>query len=198
MTGQELVVSYEDSGLAVAVGLVNELTLERAFGRAVPRADPLPAIREVLAIDPPSAARLRARDVAGFVALARRLREVFRSIDHGAVDLAASQLNELLAAHSAHPRLAKDDGSWRLHHHPADAGLVPMATAICAEAMARMVGTGAASRLGTCVSDDCERVFLDVSKNGSRRFCSTTCQNRVKAAAHRRRRGRSAGHAVGD
>jgi predicted RNA-binding Zn ribbon-like protein len=30
-------------------------------------------------------------------------------------------------------------------------------------------------------------VFIDVSKNGSRRFCSTTCQNRVKAAAFRGR-----------
>ena len=35
----------------------------------------------------------------------------------------------------------------------------------------------------------CGRVFLDVSKNGSRRFCSVTCQNRVKAAAFRQRRG---------
>ena len=75
---------------------------------------------------------------------------------------------------------------WRLHHHPADADLVPMATAICAEAVARVIGAGAADRLGTCGADECERVFLDGSKNGSRRFCSTTCQNRVKALARRR------------
>jgi predicted RNA-binding Zn ribbon-like protein len=47
--------------------------------------------------------------------------------------------------------------------------------------------------LGTCDSDDCDRVFLDESKNGSRRFCSTTCQNRVKPAAFRRRQGLSDG-----
>ena len=46
-------------------------------------------------------------------------------------------------------------------------------------------GTG---RLGTCASTDCDRVFLDGSKNASRRFCSTTCQNRVKATAFRLRR----------
>jgi predicted RNA-binding Zn ribbon-like protein len=63
-----------------------------------------------------------------------------------------------------------------------------MTTAICAEGMARMIGADAGNRLGTCGSDDCERVFLDESKNASRRFCSTTCQNRVKAAAFRRRR----------
>jgi predicted RNA-binding Zn ribbon-like protein len=31
-------------------------------------------------------------------------------------------------------------------------------------------------------------VYVDVSRNGTRRFCSTTCQNRVKAAAFRKRR----------
>jgi predicted RNA-binding Zn ribbon-like protein len=30
-------------------------------------------------------------------------------------------------------------------------------------------------------------VFVDTSKNGRRRFCSTRCQSRVKAAAHRSR-----------
>ncbi|MGH3516357.1 MAG: CGNR zinc finger domain-containing protein, partial [Haloechinothrix sp.] len=35
---------------------------------------------------------------------------------------------------------------------------------------------------------DCRRAFLDTTRNGTRRFCSTTCQNRIKAAALRRRR----------
>jgi hypothetical protein len=30
-------------------------------------------------------------------------------------------------------------------------------------------------------------VFVDVSRNGTKRFCSTACQNRVKAAAFRAR-----------
>jgi predicted RNA-binding Zn ribbon-like protein len=30
-------------------------------------------------------------------------------------------------------------------------------------------------------------VFFDNSKNGTRRFCSVTCQNRVKTAAFRLR-----------
>ena len=187
VTGQDPFGSYEAAGVVVAVDLVNELALEHAFGRPVPPTDPFAAIQRVLAIDPPSAAHLRERDVPGFIALAKRLREAFADLDRGALDAAASRLNDLLAAHPAHPHLAKDDGRWRLHHHPVDAALVPMATAICAEGMARMIGAGASSRLGTCDSDDCDRVFLDGSKNASRRFCSTTCQNRVKAAAFRRR-----------
>ena len=175
----------------MAVNLVNELTLDHAFGRPVQVTDPFAAVRRVLAIDPSSAAQLRDRDIPGFVALAERLREVFSDLHGGDVDAAARRLNDLLAAHPAHPHLAKEHGRWRLHHHPADATLVPMATAICAEGMARMIGGGDGNRLGTCAGAGCDRVFLDGSKNASRRFCSTTCQNRVKAAAFRRRQATS-------
>lgn len=175
----------------MAVTLVNELALEHAFGRPVPATEPFAAIGRVLEIDPASAARLRRRDVPGFVELAARLKQMFGDLHGGDIDAAANRLNELLAAHSAHPHLAKDDGRWRLHHHPVDAGLVSMATAVSAEALARIIGTGEGNRLGTCDSDDCDRVFLDASRNASRRFCSTTCQNRVKAAAFRRRRSTS-------
>jgi hypothetical protein len=193
VTGQDRFGSYEESGARVAVELVNELAVQVAFGRPVGEVEPFSAIRRILAIDPPSAEQLRERDVPGFVALAGRLSRVFVQLERGDLDAAAGRLNDLLAAHSAQPHLAKDDGQWRLHHHPVDAALVPMATAICAEGLARLIGAGDASRLGTCESDDCDRVFLDESKNGSRRFCSLSCQNRVKAAAFRRRRTRRDG-----
>ena len=183
--------SYEASGLVVAVDLVNALTCDHAYGRPVPPADPFPTLRKLLVeFDPPSARRLRRRDLPGFAALAERLRRVFGDLDGRDVDGAAGRLNDLLAVHPAHPHLAQEQGRWRLHHHPVDAALVPMVTAVCAEGVARMIGVGAERRLGTCASDDCDRVFLDGSKNGSRMFCSTTCQNRVKAAAFRRRRAR--------
>ena len=113
----------------------------------------------------------------------------------GAVDSAAARLNALLLQHPAHPHLAKEDGVWRLHHHPAEVELVPMWTAICAEALARVLGAGEAHRLGTCAA--CDRVFFDVTKNASRRFCSTTCQNRVKAQAYRHRHAPERGRASG-
>jgi predicted RNA-binding Zn ribbon-like protein len=187
VTGQVAFDGYEDGGVIVAADLVNELALDHAFGRAAPRPEPFAAIKRILEIDPPSAAQLRERDVPAFIALAKELRTVFRDLDRGDVDAAAGRLNDLLAAHPAHPHLAKDDGRWRLHHHPLDAAPVPMTTAICAEGMARMLGAGTSGRLGTCQSEDCDRVFLDGSKNASRRFCSVTCQNRVKAAAFRQR-----------
>jgi predicted RNA-binding Zn ribbon-like protein len=194
VTGQDHFDSYEAAGAHVAVDLVNELAVEVAFGRPVGDVDRFAAVRRILGIDPPSAEQLRESDVPGFVALAGRLERVFDELVRDDLDAAAGRINDLLAQHSARPHLAKEDGHWRLHHHPVDATLVPMATAICAEGLARMIGTGDARRLGTCEGDDCDRVFVDESKNGSRRFCSLSCQNRVKAAAFRRRRTTRAGN----
>lgn len=181
--------SYADTGIHVAVDLVNALAPDRAGGKRAPSDEALPAIAELLAVDPPSADRLARADVPGFVTLAGQLRAVFDDLRDGGTDAAAARLNDLLARHPAHPHLAKEeDGRWRLHHHAVDAAVVPMWTAICAEGLARMLSAGFGDRLGTCEAPGCERVFLDQSKNASRRFCSTTCQNRVKAAAFRLRR----------
>jgi hypothetical protein len=177
----------EDAGLVTALALVNELTSDYAYGRPVSAAEPGPVITGILAIDPPSVASFRPGDTRGFTELARLLRRIVDDLDRGDVDAAAGRLNTALAEHPAHPHLAREDGRWRLHHHPADAALVPMWTSTCVEALARLVGAGYHDRIGLCGAADCDRAFIDVSKNGSRRFCSTSCQNRVKAAAFRHR-----------
>ena len=189
-TGQVHLDSYDDAGVLAAVELVNAFAVGDAFGRRAHVQDPLATIARILVNDPPSVAQLRSGDTPGFVALAGRLREVFEDVRGGDVDGAASRLNLLLAEHPAHPHLAKENGQWRLHHHPTDAALVPMYTSICAEGLARIIGAGGSARLGTCEGPACDRVYVDVSKNASRRFCSTACQNRVKAAAFRRRQER--------
>jgi len=186
VTGQVQLDSYADAGVFAATGLVNELALAGAGDLSTDAT--LAAIARILAVDPPSVARLRRSDVAGFTALAHRLHEVFGSLRDGDIDAAATRLNELLAEHPAPPYLAVEHGRWRLHHHPVDARLVPMWTSICAEGVARLITSDDAHRLGTCEDPGCGRVFVDVTRNASRRFCSTTCQNRVKAAAFRRRR----------
>lgn len=191
VTGQVHLDSYGDAGVIAAVGLVNALASGDPGAEARSPARLRPALARVLAVDPPSLARLKPGDTPGFVALARHLGQVFRDLHDGEVDAAAARLNALLSEHPAHPHLAREHGRWRLHHHPVDVPLVPMWTSICAEAMARMLGAGHGDRFGACAAPDCDRVFFDVSKNASRRFCSTTCQNRVKAAAFRRRHRRA-------
>jgi predicted RNA-binding Zn ribbon-like protein len=53
--------------------------------------------------------------------------------------------------------------------------------------LAAVLGTDARSRLGVCTAPRCDRVYVDTSFAGTRRFCSTSCQNRVKTAAYRAR-----------
>jgi predicted RNA-binding Zn ribbon-like protein len=188
MTEQVELESYADVGVLVSVDLVNALVIEHPFDQLTAAAEALPAIARILSVDQSSLAQLGEGDAAGFVALAREMHGVFDDLHRGDVDCAAGRLNHLLADHPAHPHLTKEHGRWRLHHHPVDAALALMWTSICAEAAARMIGAGHAGRFGACEATGCERVFVDVSKNASRRFCSTTCQNRAKAAVFRRRR----------
>ena len=54
-------------------------------------------------------------------------------------------------------------------------------------AMIDVIRADEMSRLGVCADDDCEGVVLDLSRNRSRRFCSTTCGNRDAVAAYRAR-----------
>ncbi len=43
-------------------------------------------------------------------------------------------------------------------------------------------------RFGTCASEGCSGVFIDTSRNRSRRYCSDRCATRENVAALRSRR----------
>lgn len=170
---------YIDAGVLVALALANDV---KPSGTAT-----LNTLAKILEFDASSLALLRKTHTKGFIALASQLTAILENLTRGDIDRAAALLNEMLAAHPAHPYLAKENGLWRLHHHPADAPLVPMYTAICSEALARTIGEGNAERFGRCEANGCERLFFDSTKNGTKRFCSTRCQSRTKVATFRHR-----------
>lgn len=172
-----------DVGLHTVVAFTNALAV-----RTPPSSDEaLDHLRRIMTIDPPSHAQLDEQAVAPLTALAARVHKICTLLIHNRRDEAAEKVNTLLSEHSAHPHLAFEAGRWRLHHHPADAPLVAMWTAIAAEVFARVIDAGRDDRIGRCEAPDCDDLFVDTSKNGTRRFCSTTCQNRVKAATYRQR-----------
>ena len=49
-------------------------------------------------------------------------------------------------------------------------------------------GRGAVPARRVCAGDGCQGVVVDLSRNRSRRFCSTACGNRAAVAAYRARR----------
>ena len=56
-----------------------------------------------------------------------------------------------------------------------------------ATGLAVVLGTQMKRRLGVCTAPHCDRVYVDTSRNGTRRYCSAACQNRVKTASFRSR-----------
>jgi predicted RNA-binding Zn ribbon-like protein len=97
-------------------------------------------------------------------------------------------VNTLLREHKALPQLLKH-GAWGYHLHASDqeAPLADRMAVEAAMAMIDVVRMGELGRLRVCASDTCEWVFVDLSKNRSRRFCEGGCGNRAHVAAYRAR-----------
>jgi len=109
-------------------------------------------------------------------------------------DELAVAVNELLARLGAVPRLERHDGlDWHLHATPQDAPLADRFLVEAGMALLDVVRSDATDRLRTCAADDCDGVLVDLSRNGSKRFCSVRCGNRMNTIAFRARKAAEAG-----
>ena len=79
------------------------------------------------------------------------------------------------------------DTDWHLHAVEDDRPLHVRMLVETAMAMIDVIRADELSRLDICADADCDAVVLDLSRNRSRRFCSTTCGNRAAVAAYRAR-----------
>lgn len=130
----------------------------------------------------------RDRDDAELTAL-RELRPVLRELLTAGRDHAADLVNAMLAEARAMPQLVRhDELDWHLHAVSVDEPLVNRVLVETAMAMADLVRGDEMSRLAICADATCEGIVLDLTRNRSRRFCSTTCANRNAVAAYRARR----------
>jgi len=127
---------------------------------------------------------LTGRERAGLRAWAGHLHDVFAAED---AEEAARLLNQLLDVVVTHPYISDHNGRLHLHYAPAEAGPLHRAQASTAMAMALVLCDYGMSRLGVCRAADCECVYVDVSRNAQRRFCSESCANRTNVAAFRAR-----------
>jgi predicted RNA-binding Zn ribbon-like protein len=177
--------------LDVAVGLVNLHSGRYERGRErspLEPADAPAATASVLQRGEAPAPRVSRADVSALAGRAERWRHVFEAVRAGDDADAAGLLNDLLRETGARPQLDPTaEGGWHVHFHGSDDSLAVGWAAGCTTALALALGSDLAGRMGTCAADRCDVVFVDTSKNGSRRFCSTSCQNRTKTAAYRSR-----------
>jgi predicted RNA-binding Zn ribbon-like protein len=117
-------------------------------------------------------------------AIRPRLRALLTADRDGAVDLVNGMLSEARAV----PQLIRHgDFDWHIHAIDQQAPLDTRILVETAMAMIDVIRADELSRLAVCADDTCEAVVLDLSRNRSRRFCSTTCGNRNAVAAYRAR-----------
>ena len=131
--------------------------------------------------------QVTAADLANLRGLRSVLREVFTAPDAGT---AAARINVLLEQHRSCPHLTDHDNEhWHLHFAPDGAALPERIAIETAMGLAAVLREGGKERLRTCASATCADVFVDGSRNRSRRYCNPeTCGNRANVAAYRARR----------
>jgi predicted RNA-binding Zn ribbon-like protein len=168
---------------ALAVGLVNTWDVMATDRELLKDANDLRRLLRFYAQER-LARRVRADDVEPVRALRDQLRAVFEAPSE---DAAVELLNAIVRRSGAIAQLVRVRDRWSYRHHAPDASLVDTLATITSVALLDVVRTAGWSRFGLCVAAPCCCVFIDSSRNRSRRYCSDLCADRVSQAAHRRR-----------
>lgn len=130
--------------------------------------------------------RRAAVDLARAVAVRDLLRSIFTGIANGRPlqerDIAG--LNSALARTPALLHVRAASGTVETHWGPAAGGLSQVLFPVLEDA-AKLIASDRLERLRECKSSECTMLFIDESRNGSRRWCDmNVCGNRMKARRH--------------
>lgn len=140
-------------------------------------------------------AQLQLAGASAVVAEARRTRATLRALaERGAGSrdtrhAAAGEINRILGRSVGTRRIEEraDGGFMRAFVPGGDAFAALLIPVV--ESAADSLVTGELPRVRRCGDPACSRVFLDATRNATRRWCQMrTCGNRAKAARHRARK----------
>lgn len=123
-------------------------------------------------------------DLGGVQELRTAIREVFESADE---QVAAKRINTMLQSYGASPRISTHNGTPHFHFEPLDTSMVTWLGTVTAMGLASVIVEHGVERFGVCDSGTCVDVYIDSSRNRSRRHCSNTCSTREAVAAYRKR-----------
>jgi predicted RNA-binding Zn ribbon-like protein len=169
----------------LAVRLVNS-------GGCDAESDPLrspEAFRDFVADRPFLAAQVTRQDLDALRLVRSELALVFSLTVHGDGLAAAQRLNALLMVHPVHPVLVTHDGE-PLHLHLSESGSVAdRYAAMSVISLALLLSQLGAERFGVCAIASCDQVYIDGSRNKSRRYCEdhSAARSNVTAIQARRR-----------
>ncbi len=126
------------------------------------------------------------------LAALRALRPRLRAMLLAPRDEMAEHVNAALSEVTLTAQLRRHDGlDWHLHAIADDRPLAERILVETVMALTDVIRSDEGSRITICADDTCEALALDLSRNRSKRYCSTTCANRNAVAAYRARRAES-------
>ncbi|WNE95420.1 CGNR zinc finger domain-containing protein [Streptomyces luomodiensis] len=147
------------------------------------------------AAEPPSSAanqgagprHLTRADLAEVRALRETVRQVLERANADAVE-AAALINDGLRRSRATPVLRHEDDRWWTEVTSDTDRCSAHLAATTLSALASVIATLGPARLGVCAGPTCRATFVDLSRNGSKQYCTRTCAHRASVAAYRSRR----------
>lgn len=171
--------------------MVVELANSHLDGEAITTAQDVRDLARRHEFSPPLHAT--AEDALALRSLRDRLRATLEAVPEDAGESRAAQAaeftNSLFRETHTMPELRKhDQWDWHLHAVPNEATLAVRVAADIAIALTDLIVFGELDRIGTCAAQDCSGMFVDFSRNRSKRFCDRgNCANRTHVAAYRAR-----------
>jgi len=125
-------------------------------------------------------------ELAEVLAVRDEVREIWSLPEVAQVDAINAWFRDV----GALPHLVRHDRfDWHFHATSPDAPLADRMRAEGALALAEIIRYGQQDRMKVCAADDCSGILIDQSRNGSKRFCSVRCGNRVNQQGFRERMG---------
>jgi hypothetical protein len=172
-----------EGGLEFAVALSNTVA-----GATKSREDELLTVTQLATLLAESGYSGRIDHDEKELAEVRKTRDRIRHIWTLDRDAAAAEVNVMLEDARALPHLMRHDGlDWHMHATDLTAPLAERIRVEISLALVDVIRTDEMGRLRSCAAEDCDGMLLDLSRNGSKRFCSIRCGNRVNMIAFRQR-----------
>ena len=189
---------YRSSAIETAVDLANTVM-------PVKEEDALETVRQLRDFlddhspagpaEPPSSAtdrgagpwrRLTRADLAEVHAVRETVRGVLERASTDAVG-AAALINDGLRHSRATPALRHEHDRWWTEVTSDTDRCAAHLAATTLSALASVIATLGPTRLGVCAGPSCRATFVDLSRNGSKQYCTRPCAHRASVAAYRSR-----------
>ncbi len=195
---------FDLSGGALCLDFANTVSRrhlpQRRAEHLTSYADLIEFAKQSKLLSPKLAASLRARASRDHAAAQKAFRKsiAFRESLYRAFSTIATgrharpadveQINNVALAALPHRKLARTNGDYRWEWQSDGGDLFDRILWPIAESAAELLTSEARAAIRECGAPDCEWLFLDQSRNGSRRWCDMkSCGNRQKARRHYQR-----------